>query len=411
MKKLFFTFLTIISFASFAFSETPLWLRYSAISPDGNSIVFTYKGDIYKVPSKGGKAIALTKNSAVDYCPVWSPDSKTIAFASNRNGNFDIYTMSAEGGTAKQLTFYSGNERPSDFSPDGKNILFSATIQDDTQSAEFPSGYLSELYTVPATGGRTVQVLSTPAQNAKYLDDGKRIIYQDVKSPESYWRKHQISSATKDILLYNPATGKHTFVVQRKGEDRLPILSKDEKTLYFTSEREDNNFNIFKQDFPEGNNIVKLTNYKTHPVRFLTVSDEGLICFSHNGELYTMKEGEDAKKLQVSLTNDFSNQKEFFTKHSGAEEIAVSPDGKEIAFILRGNVFVTSVDYSTTKQITTTPEQERSVSFSPEGKTILYASERDGSWKVYQTKRVDEKEENFANSTLLKEELIIGNDD
>ncbi|MBE9467907.1 MAG: PD40 domain-containing protein [Bacteroidetes bacterium] len=411
MKKLFSTLLVIFFFTSFAFSETPLWLRYSAISPDGNTVAFTYKGDIYTVPVSGGKAFALTKSTASDYCPVWAPDSKIIAFASKRKGNFDVYTIPAEGGTAKQLTFYSGNERPTDFSPDGKNILFSATIQDDAESVDFPSGYLSELYKVPSEGGRTVQVLSTPAQSAKYLNDGKRIIYQDVKSPENYWRKHQLSSATKDIRLYNPANGKHTFVINRNGEDRLPNLSKDEKTLYFTSERGNNNFNIYKQDFPDGGNIVNLTNYKTHPVRFLSVSDAGLICYSYCGELYIMKEGEPAKKIQISITNDFSNQKKFFSKSSGASEIAVSPDGKELAFILRGNVFVTSVDYSTTKQITATPEQERSVSFSPDGKAILYASERKGSWKVYQTKRVDKEEVNFVNSTLLKEELIVGNDE
>ena len=92
---------------------------------------------------------------------------------------------------------------------------------------------------------------------------------------------------------------------------------------------------------------------------------------------------------------------------SGASEMSVSPNGKEVAFIVRGEVFVTSVDYGTTKRITNTPEQERSVSFSPDGKKLLYASERKGSWNLYQTKVVRDIETNFANSTLLEEEVVI----
>src|SRR5205085_10484509 len=79
-------------------NNTPLWLRYPAISPDGKNIAFCYKGDIYLVDTKGGKAVPLTLNEAHDFMPTWSPDGKWIAFASDRNGNFDIYLMSAEGG-------------------------------------------------------------------------------------------------------------------------------------------------------------------------------------------------------------------------------------------------------------------------------------------------------------------------
>ena len=99
--------------------------------------------------------------------------------------------------------------------------------------------------------------------------------------------------------------------------------------------------------------------------------------------------------------------REFMTLTSDATEMELSPSGKEIVFIVRGEVFVTSVDFETTKRITNTPEQERSVSFSPDGKSILYASERDESWNLYQTKLTREDEELFSLSTVLKEEPIL----
>ncbi|MFO0415393.1 MAG: peptidase S41, partial [Bacteroidota bacterium] len=94
------------------FSQEPLWLRYPSISPDGKTIAFTYKGDLYTVPSSGGRAVALTMHDAHDFMPVWSTDGKTIAFASDRYGNFDIFTIPAEGGNANRLTYHSANEYP-----------------------------------------------------------------------------------------------------------------------------------------------------------------------------------------------------------------------------------------------------------------------------------------------------------
>ncbi|MBC7903777.1 MAG: PD40 domain-containing protein, partial [Gemmatimonadaceae bacterium] len=113
-------FLTLIAFGQ----SNPLWLRYPAISPDGKTIVFCYKGDIYKVPSSGGDAVPLTLHEAYDVMPVWSHDGKQIAFASDRYGNADVYVMPATGGEAKRLTFHSSNDIPYDFTPDNKNVLF-----------------------------------------------------------------------------------------------------------------------------------------------------------------------------------------------------------------------------------------------------------------------------------------------
>ena len=163
MKKILayiaFSFTAITSYAT-----TPLWMRDVQISPDGIEIVFCYKGDIYKVPTEGGAATQLTTQDSYECTPVWSPDGKQIAFASDRNGNFDIFVMSANGGTARRLTTHSTNEVPATFTPDGKYILFSASIQDPAGSALFPSAAMTELYKVPSVGGRTEQVLGTPAE-------------------------------------------------------------------------------------------------------------------------------------------------------------------------------------------------------------------------------------------------------
>ena len=163
MKKLI-TSLALVLTALSSYAITPLWMRDARISPDGKEIVFCYKGDIYKVPVQGGTATQLTTQASYEANPVWSPDGKQIAFASDRNGNFDLFIMSADGGTARRLTYHSASEIPSAFTPDGKFVLFSASIQDPAESALFPTGAMTELYKVPVTGGRTEQVLATPAE-------------------------------------------------------------------------------------------------------------------------------------------------------------------------------------------------------------------------------------------------------
>ena len=94
-KRMFalWLFLSMVTLGIAQQANTPLWLRYPAISPDGSTIAFSYKGDIFKVSAKGGIASILTTNSAYDFMPVWSPDGKTIAFASNRYGNFDVFAV------------------------------------------------------------------------------------------------------------------------------------------------------------------------------------------------------------------------------------------------------------------------------------------------------------------------------
>ncbi|MFZ9029178.1 MAG: S41 family peptidase, partial [Crocinitomicaceae bacterium] len=235
------------------------------------------------------------------------------------------------------------------------------------------------------------------------------LLYHDRKGYENQWRKHHTSSVTRDIWMYDPSTKEHTQLTDFNGEDRNPVWSTDEKSFYYLSE-ESGSFNVWKKDFASGEK-KQITDLKDHPVRFLTMANNGTLSFSFDGELYTMKEGETPKKVSVQINHDDEyNRTQLIDVKGEVSEMALSPNGKEIAFIARGEIFVTAVDYSETKRITNTPSQERSVSFSPDGRSLLFAGERDGSWNIYRINLAREEENLFYASTVYEEEEVVATD-
>ena len=398
---------SVQAIASQAF--TPLWLRDVMVSPNGQQVLFCYKGDIYKVSTKGGTAVQLTTHDSYECSPVWSADGKQIAFASDRHGNLDIFTMSADGGSATRLTYNSVAEVPQAFSPDGKWVLFGAAIQDPAASVMFPDNTLPELYKVPAKGGRTLQVLGTPAEMLSFAADGKSFYYQDRKGYEDEWRKHHTSSITRDVWFYDAKSGQHTNITAHAGEDRNPVASADGKTLYFLSERNGGSMNVYALNTGanNGQQPVAVTTFKTHPVRFLSAARNGLLCYTYNGEIYTQKNGSQPQKLSITLTRDDEPVISDLTFTSGARQAVVSRDGKQVAFVARGEVFVTSTEYATTRRISQTAGAEADVDFAPDGRTIVYASERNGNWQLYTASIVRKEDLNFANATLIKEESVF----
>ena len=410
MKKiLLFSFVAFICTASVA-QTNPQWIRYQSISPDGSTIVFTYKGDLYTVPAEGGEARQITFHEGHDYMPVWSKDSKTIAFASERYGNFDIYTMDAKGGPATRLTFHSNDERPYSFTSDNEHIIFGALRQDLAEHRQYPTGSQPELYSVPVSGGRVDQVFTVPAEYVQVSEDGSQFLYHDKKGGENEWRKHHRSSITRDIWSYDTKSGNHTMITSFEGEDRNPVYSEDGSSMYYLSE-EGGTFNVHKLSLSDPSQKEQVTNFELHPVRFLSIGN-GILAFGYDGELYTMREGEEPRKVNVTIrTQEKVNPDRFITINGGVREMAIAPNGKEIAFIARGEVFVTSVDGALTKRITNTPQNERFVTFSPDGKSVVYSSERDGRWSIYKTEKVRDGEPFFFASTLLKESPVVENNE
>lgn len=391
-----------------ASATTPLWLRNVAISPDGKQIAFTYKGDIFTVPVDGGEARRLTASESYETSPKWSPDGKKIAFASDRHGNMDIFIMDATGGTPLRLTSNSAGETPEGFTADGKEVYYSASVQAPTASAMFPSGRMTQLYAVGVAGGKPRQVLGTPAQSLANVGKDGSFLYQDVKGFENAWRKHHTSSVTRDIWSYDAKTGKHKNLTDRAGEDRNPVLSADGKTVYFLSERNGGTFNVWKAPVDDMSKATQVTKFTTHPVRFLSQAADGRLAFGYDGEIYTLRDSGKPVKVAIDMNiEEFPETERIRVTGRGG---ALSPDGEQVAFASRGEIFVGSVEHSSVKQVTNTPAAEEAPQWHPEGRELVYTSMRDGHYNIYSAKIERDDDPNFSNATLIKEEPIIAAD-
>ena len=140
------------------------------------------------------------------------------------------------------------------------------------------------------------------------------------------------------------------------------------------------------------------------------MGSNGTLCYTYDGEIYTQKQGDKPQKVKIDIIRDDQNTIADLNFSNGATSATVSPDGKQVAFIVRGEVFVTSTDYNTTKQITHTPAREAGLTFSPDNRTLAYASERNGNWELYMAKIARKEEANFPNATAIEEEVLLPSD-
>ena len=403
MKKTILTAVFLACTSLFLQAQNNLLLRQPAINKDGSIVAFSYQGDIWTVPSSGGKASRLTIHEAYEGNPVFSPDGTQIAFSGARFGNNDIFVMPTEGGMPKRLTFHSGSDNISSWTQADK-IVFSANRE--FKQIERPN----EAYAISPKGGTEYRILDAVGFDPIYSPDGRYIAFVrgDI-NPIA--RQGYKGSSNRDLWLYDTQNKTFQKLPGFETNDVLPQWF-GSNTLYFLSSNE-GAYNIYRLNIATNGKFSdkpeKLTSFKDESIRAFSVSTDGkTIVFDKDMNLYTLKtNGGSAQKLNIQISADERlDATELKTFTSGANQYAVSPNGKLLAFSIRGEIFLKEADKEKSRSINVSEHPFRDVEPTwLNDSTLLFSSDRaNGNFDIYMFRSSDSTQRNIFKS--LKHELV-----
>ena len=241
-------------------------LRFPATN--GQEIVFSYAGDLYKAPLAGGEAQRLTSHIGYEMFARFSPDGKSIAFTGEYDGNREVYLIPNKGGEPQRLTYTSTNGRddlgdrmgPNNivmtWTRDGKGIVYRNRINDS---------FTGKLWTINKEGGMP-EVMPLPEGGfCSYSPDGKKLAYNRVMREFRTWKYYKGGMAD-DIWIYDPAAKKVENITNNVSQDIIPMWIGDE--IYFISDR-DMTMNLFVYN-TKTKKTEKVTNYTDYDIKFLS---------------------------------------------------------------------------------------------------------------------------------------------
>ncbi len=384
----------LVPMAAAGDAARPVIAREPAPSPDGSSIAVSFMGDIWRVPAEGGRATRLTVHESYDDLPAWSPDGRTIAFSSDRNGNDDVFLMDEWGGPVTQLTCHDAWDAVQCWSSDGDRVLF-VSRRDTTEN---------EPYEVPAAGGMPRRLVADDAYNVTVSRDGNWITF--VTGSSSWWRKHYRGSASRDIWVRAYGGGPSYRLIDWPMDDDRPMWGSDGRTLYFMSERGDGVPNIWKTDveLPEPGagepRIIsdprQVTFHTEDGVQKAEISLDGtLIAYEWNAGIWAVDtDGGDPYEVVIDAPSDDKwNVDLRYTLSNDVSQYALSPDEDQLAYVARGELFVCSIDdgdAGSSMRITTTPAREKDPAWMPDGETLLFSSDRNGNYDLFSVRSSEE---------------------
>jgi tricorn protease len=381
--------------------------RHPAPSPDGTVIAFSWQGDLWVVPATGGDARRLTAHPAVERSPVWSRDGAWIAFASDRYGNDDVFVMPVDGSAGpRRLTFASVDDTPVDFALDGTRVLFVSNRYRGIR-------WMPQLWWAPVAGGTPILAQDAFGQSAAVSPDGAATVF--VRGATRWTRRGYRGAANRDLWL-RTADGAHVQLTTFDGDDDDPSFL-DERRVAFRSARSGRK-NVYVHDLV-GGDATQLTFHDGTDVRFPRAAADGsVIAYEYEDAIWTVVPGGDGpSRLAIDVpADDLRNPVERRSDRDGASDLAVSPDGELVAFIVHGDVFVTGVrskdDQEIAKpptvRVTSTPERERDVVWTPDGSRLAFASERDGAADLLTVRPEDPDVSWLESFEFTVEPLVVG---
>jgi tricorn protease len=401
-KNILFLFFSVIA-TIHAQQKTSKDLHFTlkpTLTPDAKEVIFSFEGDLWKVSSNGGEAYRLTAMQGIETNPSVSPDGKWLAFASNQYGNYDVYVMPLKGGKITQLTFHQANDKVSSWNWDSKTINFESNRYNRISN-----------YTITIGGGtpkRTFEHYFNTVHNVVQHPTTKDIYFNE--SWESFRfanRKRYKGDYNPDIKSYNPQTKKYIQHTTYRGKDFAATIDEN-GNLYFLSDRTNGEYNLYTL---KNGNVLQLTDFST-AIMWPKVSANGeKIVFRKDYQLYVYDVAQKtSKKLNITINTNSTLQKEqSYEVKKNITYFDVSPDGKKIAFVARGKLFISDTKGKFVKEIATNPlEAVKEVKWLKDNNTILFSRSHNGyyNWFVtsatgkFKTKQLTKKTSNQRQMTF-----------
>ncbi|MES2649434.1 MAG: S41 family peptidase [Bacteroidota bacterium] len=371
-----------------------LLMRHPAINHNGTQVAFSFQGDIWTVPSAGGNATRLTIHEAYESYPIFSPDGKQIAFSGARFGNNDLFVMPAEGGSAKRLTWHSSADNIASWT-EPNQIIFSTAR--DFRQVERPL----EVFAISPAGGTERRILDAVGYDPVLSPDGRfmAIVRGDINP---VFRHEYRGSSNRDLWLYDIKNKTYSKLPGFETNDILPQWG-DNRTLYFLSSNE-GAYNLYrlaiKEDGKPNGMPEKLTNFKDEAIRHYCISGDGkTIVYEKEMNLYLLKPGQGTnEKMNIRIAaDDRFDAEELKTLTTGANEYSVSPNGKLVAFSIRGEVFIKEADKEKSRSVNVSNHPYRDMTPAwMNDSTLVFSSDRnDGNFDLYMVQSIDTSEVNI----------------
>jgi len=355
-----------------------------ALSPDRKEIAFVSGGDIWTVPVNGGVAALLVSHPANESRPLYSPDGKQLAFVSTRTGNGDIYVLTLTTGELKRLTFDDGLDQLDAWSRDGRWLYFSSTNRD--------IGNLNDVFRVSVDGGTPMQVSADRYTNEYFSapsPDGTTIAFtaRGIVSGQ-WWRKGHSHIDESEIWLLRGLDDRANYerVTEAGGaKEAWPMWSADGRSLFYISDRADGGNKSGAQNVwttqPGKTGFRRVTTFTEGRVLWPSISYDGReIVFEHDFKIWKL-DTENGKASEVAITRRGASAGagvEHLRLSDQIDEFQLSPDGKKVAFVVRGEVFAASAaDGGDAARVTTSAAAEYQIAWSPDSRRLVYVSDRD----------------------------------
>ena len=353
-----------------------------ALSPDGTLLAFVWRGDIWVVPVEGGIARQVTQHPSADRQPAFSPDGSEIAFVSDRDVGSQVYVVPVQGGAPEQLTFHTAGYALEQWYASGDALLVSAS-----RDHAWPAS--QRFFRISRHQRKAEEVLfDAYGRSGAISPDGKRLLF--TREGMGWWRKGYYGARASQIWMYDFDTGEYTKLLHRETGSAWPLWKADGSGFYYVGSQT-GVFNLWEVDL-ETREERQLTEFEDDSVVFPCISRDGsTIVFRHLFDFYRFRPGKDAAPTRIEIRNTGDSVTPPTERRvlDQATDVAFSDDGLEIAFITGGDLWVMDTELREPRQVTDTPEEERSPVFSPEGDCILFSSDKAGRSDIWRAKRAN----------------------